>query len=124
MGRVYSLGADQFLQTDPVGYADDLNLYAYVSNDPITFIDPTGMQLEVTICGDPNTGEVVDCPVARTPGPAGVESSPGREAGQARPGSSGPSVEPGTRPPPSPQPSQGEPAAPPDWLPPVLLTVR
>jgi uncharacterized protein RhaS with RHS repeats len=33
----------RFLQTDPVGSADDLNLYAYVGNNPINFSDPLGL---------------------------------------------------------------------------------
>ncbi|MGE0186549.1 MAG: RHS repeat-associated core domain-containing protein [Hyphomonadaceae bacterium] len=32
----------RFLQTDPVGYADDLNLYAYVGGDPLNASDSTG----------------------------------------------------------------------------------
>jgi RHS repeat-associated protein len=41
--RVYDPVLGRFLQTDPVGYADDLNLYAYVGNDPLDRNDPTGL---------------------------------------------------------------------------------
>ncbi len=35
--RAYSPGLGRFLQTDPIGYAEGLNLYAYVGGDPSAF---------------------------------------------------------------------------------------
>ena len=42
--RVYDPKFGRFLQTDPVGSKDDLDLYAYVGGDPVNRSDPTGTQ--------------------------------------------------------------------------------
>jgi len=43
--RYYSPAIGRFLQPDPIGFeAGDLNLYSYVKNNPLNFVDPLGLE--------------------------------------------------------------------------------
>ena len=48
--RYYSPTLGRFLQPDPAGFVDGLNLYTYAGNSPITFNDPLGL------ASNPNSG--------------------------------------------------------------------
>jgi RHS repeat-associated protein len=55
--RAYSPTLGRFMQTDPIGYKSDLDLYAYVGDDPINHADPTGQaacasEMSSGECGD------------------------------------------------------------------------
>jgi RHS repeat-associated protein len=44
--RYYSAALGRFLQVDPIGYRDQINLYAYVANAPTSGTDPSGLRFE------------------------------------------------------------------------------
>ncbi len=41
--RYYNPALGRFLQTDPIGYGDGMNMYAYCGNNPIGATDPSGL---------------------------------------------------------------------------------
>ena len=42
--RYYDPATGRYMQRDPIGYADGMNVYVSVHNNPITGVDPVGLQ--------------------------------------------------------------------------------
>lgn len=54
--RVYAPQLGRFMQTDPIGYGDGANVYAYVGADPINWGDPSGLVRLRDLPNVPNCG--------------------------------------------------------------------
>ena len=53
--RYYQPTLCRFLSRDPLGYLPDANLYRYVSNNPLRYVDPLGFEKEA----HPSHGEIL-----------------------------------------------------------------
>ncbi len=42
--RTYDAALGRFLQRDPIGTDDQVNMYTYVRNNPMKWVDPSGMK--------------------------------------------------------------------------------
>jgi RHS repeat-associated protein len=64
--RYYDFATGRFLQPDPTGYTDGLNLYSYCGNNPFNFLDPSGLCKESLFGRVMNVVGAVSVPVVLT----------------------------------------------------------
>jgi len=60
--RIYSPTLGRFLQSDPIGYGDGMNWYAYGRADPVNKTDSTGLDAgPCTFTGPPTPAQIAAC---------------------------------------------------------------
>src|SRR5206468_4067813 len=68
--RYYSPRLQRFISQDPIGFAGGPNLYAYVDNNPVGFVDPLGMKPD---CGGPDCNHIGFDPPGMKTGCTGID---------------------------------------------------
>lgn len=56
--RQYSANLGRFISRDPIGMADDVNLYAYVANSPLVYVDRFGKEKAALQSRFPYPGDI------------------------------------------------------------------